>query len=137
MIHLKRRIGYVAQMPILFMHELCHYVPALLFGFRPKLDLKHGQIIYYPERVDWRVQVVTAAPILAGFVYLVALGAYVLGHGDWFMLFPIVGSTLLWWGHSWRDFYCLWFVARYKRWPTDEDGPQHIPFIGGEFELES
>lgn len=62
-------VNFIFHWFIVFPHEFCHYVPALLLGLGPKWNIRERRMSA-PETGDFRDFIVTGFPVSLAFIAL-------------------------------------------------------------------
>lgn len=100
--------------PILFAHEICHYIAALLLGLKPTLH--RAEVKLQVSRPDWRLYIVALAPAFAGVPLLVLMGLIAKAEQSPYPLLLGIALNALWLTLSFHDFRAVWRGWREGTW---------------------
>lgn len=100
--------------PILFAHEICHYLAAVLFGF--KATLERSEVKIQVDRLDWRLYLVALAPAFAGLPLLALLAWIGIEEQSPYPLILGIALNGVWLTLSYHDFRAVWHAWRYGTW---------------------
>lgn len=108
-------------LPLLFLHEACHYLAARALGANAELHWHYVRV--HGLRTDSRRIIFKLAPSMVGVVVTLIAFSFILYSQFYVSLF--VGLTL-WFLGAWQimcyaDFYDVWFFGRHKRWHPNEN----------------
>ena len=109
-------IAKLSNVPVLMVHELCHYTVARAVGFQAELGLAHVSIKSGNPH-SWKMRLVALAPALAGLMGLIFLIALCIMRERLLAIWPALFMAICWWLMCLDDFYCVWYYTKHKKWP--------------------
>jgi hypothetical protein len=121
---IEKRIALLASIP----HELCHYLVARLLGLPAKMRLYKTDV--WHDHCDWRAVLIVLAPILAGYLLLIAVALLCYVKSNWLPIAPTLVWCACWQVLCARDYSCVWHMLRYREFLKDEQGFQGWAWLG-------